>query len=110
MNDILSPATIVLVVAVCTFATRFLPFALFGGKRQVSRDVQYLGQRLPSAVIAILVIYCLKSINILDINSVAPQLISVAIVAALHIWRRNNLLSIGVGTVVYMVLVQFVFI
>ena len=38
-----------------------------------------------------------------------PELVSVLAVVVLHVWKRNNLLSIGVGTVLYMALVQTVF-
>lgn len=109
-SEILTLASIIIVTSLCTFATRFLPFALFGGNRKVPQIVQYLGNILPAAVIAILVVYCLRSINITVISNVLPQLIAVALVTTLHIWKRNNLLSIGAGTIVYMVLVQVVFV
>lgn len=104
------PLLIVLVVAACTFITRFLPFALFGGGKAVPDTVKIIGELLPPAVIAILVVYCVKSVNILAAPRGLPEFISVAIVALLHIWKRNNLLSIGGGTLVYMILIQMVFV
>ncbi len=101
---------IIAVVAVCTYITRAAAFWLFGGKRQVPGAVRYLGHVLPAAIIAILVIYCLRGIQPFSYPHGAPELIAVAVVAALHIWKRNNLLSIGLGTVFYMVLVQVVFV
>lgn len=101
---------IIAVVAACTFLTRCAAFVIFGRKQEISPVVRYLGDVLPCAIIAILVIYCLKSVNLTAAPFGAPELLGVAIVAALHIWKRNNLLSIGVGTVCYMALVQFVFI
>ena len=102
-------AGIVLTVAVCTFLTRFFPFALFGRKQSPHPLVTYIGKILPSAVIAVLVIYCLKYVKFTSLPAFAPQFIGIAIVAALHLWKRNFLLSIGAGTMCYMVLVQAVF-
>ena len=102
-------AGIVLTVAVCTFLTRLFPFALFGRKQSPHPLVTYIGKILPSAVIAVLIIYCLKKVQIMSLSAFAPQFIGIAVVAALHIWKRNYLLSIGVGTVCYMILVQVVF-
>lgn len=100
---------IITVVVVCTYFTRAAAFVLFGGKREVPSSVKYLGKVLPPAIIAILVIYCLKGINITVFPYGLAEIISVLCVAILHIWKRNNLLSIGLGTVIYMVLVQVVF-
>ena len=100
----------ILVAAVCTFATRVAPFPLFNGKKPIPPIVRYLGEALPPAVIALLVVYCVKSVNWLAAPHGAPELLCIAVTALLHVWKRNNLLSIGVGTVLYMFLVQTVFI
>lgn len=100
---------IIILVAVTTFATRVIPFLVFPKGKEIPRTVQYLGKVLTPAVIGMLVIYCLKNISFLSAPFGVPELISVAVVAALHIWKRNNLLSIGVGTVLYMILIQVVF-
>ena len=100
---------IILVVGVTTFATRVIPFLLFPKGKEIPRTVQYLGKVLTPAVIGMLVVYCLKSTTILHSPYGIPELLSVLVVAVLHIWKRNNLLSIGVGTVLYMVLIQCVF-
>ena len=100
----------ILVAAVCTFATRVAPFLLFNGKKPIPPIVRYLGEALPPAVIALLVVYCVKNVNWLAAPHGAPELLCIAVTAALHIWKRNNLLSIGVGTVLYMYLVQTVFV
>ena len=102
--------TIILVAAVCTFATRVAPFLLFNGKKPIPPIVRYLGEALPPAVIALLVIYCVKNVNWLAAPHGAPELLCIAVTAALHVWKRNNLLSIGVGTVLYMYLIQNVFV
>ena len=101
---------VILVAAVCTFATRVAPFLLFNGKKPIPPIVRYLGEALPPAVIALLVVYCVKNVNWLAAPRGAPELLCIAVTALLHVWKRNNLLSIGVGTVLYMFLVQTVFI
>lgn len=99
----------ILVAAVCTLATRAIPFLVFGGNREIPHWVRYLGLALPPAVIALLVVYCVRGVSWLVYPYGLPELISIAVVALLHVWKRNNLLSIGVGTVLYMVLIQAVF-
>ncbi|MDE5984950.1 MAG: AzlD domain-containing protein [Eubacterium sp.] len=100
---------VILVAAVCTFATRLFPFALFGGKKEVPEFIKYLGDILPVAIIGILIIYCMRDFMSGDINIIIPQLIAVAATALIHLWRRNTLLSIAVGTIGYMLLIHFVF-
>ena len=99
----------ILVCALCTQITRWLPFLLFGGKKEVPRLVRYLGTILPAAIMAVLVVYCLKATPVMDAPHGLPEAIAVAVTAGLHVWKRNNLLSIGAGTILYMVLVQAVF-
>jgi len=97
-------------VALGTMVTRFTPFLIFPDHREPPRFVTYLGKVLPAAVIGLLVIFCLKGISLLQAPYGIPELISVVCVVLLHLWKRNSLLSIGVGTVMYMILIQFVFI
>lgn len=99
---------IIAVCAVCTFAERLLPFAVFGS-RKVPGAVRYLGNMLPSAVMATLVVYCLRSTDFSTAAGFLPQLISVAVTAALHRLRRNTMLSVVGGTACYMLLLQLVF-
>lgn len=104
------PLVMIIVAAVCTFATRLAPFLLFNGKKPIPPMIHYLGKTLPPAVIALLVVYCVKNVNWFAAPHGLPEVLSIAVVALLHIWKRNNLLSIGVGTVLYMFLIQRVFI
>lgn len=92
-----------------TAMTRFLPFLVFPGDKPVPKYIQYLGRVLPSAVFGLLVIYCLRDVNILSGSHGIPELISIAAVAGLHLWKRQMLLSIAGGTICYMMLVQMVF-
>lgn len=100
---------IIVVVAITTFATRVIPFLFFPKGKEIPRTIQYLGKVLTPAVIGMLVVYCLKNTAIVRAPYGIPELIAVVTVVALHLWKRNNLLSIGVGTVLYMVLIQVVF-
>lgn len=100
---------IILLVAVCTLITRLIPFVLFGGKRQVPKAVEYLGQILPPAIMSTLVVYCLKGADLFSASHGIPEFVSVAVTALLHVWKRNVLLSIAAGTACYMFLMQVVF-
>jgi len=97
------------VVVLGTMLTRFLPFLIFSPGRPTPRYVQYIGRVLPPAVFGLLVIYCLKNVSLLTGSHGLPEAIAIAVVAALHLWKRQMLLSIAGGTVVYMLLVQMVF-
>lgn len=92
-----------------TMITRFLPFLVFPNDKPTPKYIQYLGKVLPSAVFGLLVVYCLKGISLFAGSRGIPEFISIAVVAALHLWKRQMLLSIAGGTVCYMLLVQFVF-
>ena len=105
MHDIL----LIAVAAVVTAATRFLPFLIFRKKESTPAIVTYLGQVLPCAIMGMLVVYCMKDVPFLSAPYGAPEIIGCVIVAVLHIWKRNSLLSIGVGTVCYMLMVQLIF-
>ena len=101
---------IILVVAAVTFLTRAAPFVLFSGSGKTPGWVDYLGKVLPPAVMAMLVVYGVGgSATFFQYPYGLPELIAVAVTAVLHLWKRNTLLSIGAGTVVYMILVQQVF-
>ena len=101
---------IILAVAAGTQLTRWLPFWLFPEKKRPPAVVTYLGKVLPPAMMGLLVVYCLRNVSVVSAPHGLPELISIAVLAALHLWKRNVLLSIGVGTVLYMVLVQVVFV
>ena len=105
MHDVL----LIVVAVLVTALTRFTPFWIFGKKDSTPKSITRLAQVLPCAIIGMLVVYCLKDISFLSAPFGAPELIGCAIVAAQHVWNRNSLLSIGVGTVCYMLLVQLVF-
>ena len=97
------------VMALITALLRFLPFLIFKGKASTPPLVEKLGRLLPSAVIAMLVVYCMKDVNFSATAGYLPAIIASLLVGVLHIWKRNTLLSVISGTVCYMLLVQFVF-
>ena len=101
---------IILLCSLTIFVTRALPFVLFPDSKKIPRMVRYLGKVLPPAVIGMLVVYCFREVSFLESPFGLPEVIAGVTVVALHVWKRNNLLSIGVGTVLYMVLVQLVFV
>ena len=96
-------------VVLGTMATRFLPFIVFPHGKETPKYVQYLGKALPGAVFGLLVVYSLKSVSLIAYQHGIPEFIALAFVVVLHLWKRQMLLSIAGGTVLYMVLVQTVF-
>ena len=109
MNNI-HEILLVAVVALVTILLRFLPFFIFGSGKETPKFILYLGKYLPFAIMGMLVVYCLKGISFVAAPHGLPEIIAVLSVVLLHLWKRNTLLSIGGGTVIYMILVQFVFV
>lgn len=105
----LHSAAVIAVIALVTAGLRFLPFWIFGENRKTPPLIAYLGQVLPYATMGMLVVYCLKGVDLTASPFGIPEFLGCAVVALLHIWKRSTLLSIGAGTVCYMLLVQFVF-
>lgn len=100
----------VAVMAIVTFLLRFIPFAVFPEGKKTPAVITYLSNALPCAIMGMLVIYCLKDVSIFNGNYGIPEAICVILVVILHKWKHNFLLSISVGTIVYMLLVQMVFV
>ena len=98
---------IVMISGAVTIFLRFLPFMAFGKKKP--EFVLYLGRVLPPAVMAMLVVYCLKGVNILAAPHGIPEALACVLVIILHVWKRNTLLSITAGTIAYMIMVQVIF-
>ena len=96
-------------LALGTALTRFLPFVVFSDKRETPKYIHYLGAARPAAIFALLVVYCLKNVDILSGSHGIPELMAIAVTSALHLWKNEMLISIAGGTACYMLLVQFVF-
>ena len=105
----LQTIVMILMIALGTQVTRWLPFVLFPGNRDIPQIVLYLGRMLPPAMMGLLVVFSFKSVSFTTPPFGAPELIASAVVVAMQLWRKNSLLSIGAGTVLYMALVQLVF-
>lgn len=100
-------AVLIAIMAIVTMALRFLPFLIF--RRQTPKYISYLGKVLPPAIIGMLVIYCLKDVSPAARPFGIPELIAVISVAGMQVWKRNSLVSILSGTLLYMFLIQAVF-
>lgn len=109
MNEIHS-ISIIAVIAAVTMGIRFLPFCLFDGKRKTPEIITYLGRVLPYSIMGMLVVYCFKNLSLFTSPYGLPEIIAGVLVAALHSWKRNTLLSIVIGTISYMFLIQVVFV
>lgn len=110
MIDVGYSLLVIAAIALTTIVLRAAPFVLFPADRSTPGYVVYLGTVLPPAIMAMLVVYCLKGVNLSFFPFGLPEFLALAAVAGLHLWKKNTLLSIGLGTVLYMVLVQFVFV
>ena len=107
MSNGMHSLVLILTMAAITVLLRFLPFVLFAKKTPA--PILFLASRLPNAIMAMLVIYCLKNVSFLSGTHGIPEIMAVVLVAVLHKWNHNTLLSILGGTAAYMVLVQAVF-
>lgn len=108
----MTPAQKIITIAAVvlgTMTTRFLPFIIFPEGKTPPRFVTYLGKVLPYAVIGLLVVYCMKDAVFMSYHGL-PELISIACIIAVHKWKKNMFLSMAVGTVIYMLLVQNIFV
>jgi len=109
MIDVQHSLILIAVMSVLTMAIKFLPFIIFPGGKETPAVISYLGKVLPPAMIAMLVVYCLKGVSVFTAPHGLPELIAVAAVVALHLWKRNTLISIIGGTACYIILIQAVF-
>ena len=97
-------------VSLGTMLTRFLPFLIFKSDSKTPKFIEYLGKALPSSVFAMLIIYCLKDVNIFVAKNVVPEMIGVGVTIIVHLLKKNFLLSMFCGTAIYMFLIQLIFV
>ena len=102
-------AWIILVCGLVTALERFLPFLIFGGKRETPAVITDLGRLLPYATMAMLVVYCLRGVSFAAAGGWLPELIAVSVTVLSYLWRRSTIVSIIAGTACYMLLGQLVF-
>ena len=109
---VMNNTQILISIALLTFGTmltRFLPFIVFRENKEAPKFIQYLGKALPAAIFSMLVVYCLKNVQLLGGSHGLPEFIAIAVTAAMHLWKRQILISIAGGTIAYMILVQMIF-
>jgi len=102
-------ALAIAVICIITLCTRAFPFAFFSGGRKPSALVLYLGRVLPPAIVALLVVYSLKDVALLSPPYAVPEVVACLLVLALQQWKGNAMISIGLGTLAYMAMIQWVF-
>ena len=93
------------IMAGVTFLLRTIPFIIFS-KGETPAYIDYFGKVLPYAIMGMLVVYCLKDISFTSASSVIPAVLAVLLVAVLHLWKKNTLISIVSGTACYMLLIH----
>lgn len=106
MNETVYMLVVIAAVSLATFITRALPFVFFS-KKEPPELLSTIEKNLPSMILLLLVIYCLKDVQWFQSPYGAPEIFTIAVVTVLHLWRRNAMLSIFAGTGLYMLLVQF---
>ncbi len=99
----------ILMISLGTMFMRFLPYIIFPAGKPTPKYIVYLGRVLPGAIFGMLVIYCLKNVSVLAHPYGIPELIGIAVTVVLHLWKKQMILSMAGGTLIYMALVQFVF-
>lgn len=100
---------IILVMGLVTFGTRIVPVLIFGRGGKVPEFILYLGRVVPYTAMGLLIVYCLRDVPVLEAPHALPEAISLAAVCLSYLWKRNTILSVVLGTVLYMILLQMVF-
>ncbi|MCR5409725.1 MAG: AzlD domain-containing protein [Lachnospiraceae bacterium] len=109
MPDIRHAIIIIAVMGAVTLATRILPVLIFGRGEKIPDFILYLGKVIPYTAMGLLLVYCLRNVSVTGGSHGLPELIALLAVAVSYIFRRNTVLSVIIGTVLYMFLVQKVF-
>lgn len=99
----------IIIISLATFTTRLIPFILFPENKQMPKYIDSLSRVLPYAIIGMLIVYCLKDVQLSSSPFGIPELVSILFITIIHLWKKNMLVSIGGGTLLYMFLVQVVF-
>ncbi len=110
MPDYTHAMIIMLVMGGCVLLTRILPVLIFGRSAQIPEFVLYLGKVIPYTAMGLLIVYCLRDVSILSGTHGLPELIAMIVVVASYLWKRNTIVSVVLGTAMYMVLLQMVFV
>lgn len=97
---------IIILLGLSVQITRWLPFIIFDNRTELPKVIDYMGKVLPAAMMGLLVVYCFKDYDFTNFHIIAPAIIAAVAVTALHLWKRNTVLSIAIGTLVYMALIR----
>mgnify|MGYP002856248106 FL=1 len=100
---------IIIVMGFATLATRLLPVLIFGNGKKVPEYILYLGKGVPYTAMGLLIVYCLKDVSVFEAPHAIPEVIALAIVSGSYLWKRNSILSVVIGTLSYMLMVQLIF-
>lgn len=109
MTDARHAMIVIVAMGLAVLATRIMPVLIFGRGEKVPEFILYLGRVVPYTAMGLLIVYCLRDVPVLDSPHGLPELISLAVVTVTYLWKRNSILSVVIGTVLYMFLVQSVF-
>ena len=109
MTDYRHAMTVIIVMGLAVLATRIVPVLIFGRGEKVPEFILYLGRVVPYTAMGLLIVYCLRDVPVLEAPHGLPELIALAAVTASYLWKRNTILSVVIGTALYMFLVQSVF-
>lgn len=109
MTDTRHAMIVIAVMGLAVLATRIVPVLIFGRGEKVPEFILYLGRVVPYTAMGLLIVYCLRDVPVLDSPHGLPEIISLAVVTLSYLWKRNSILSVVIGTALYMFLVQSVF-
>ena len=109
MTDHRHAMIVIIVMGLAVLATRIMPVLIFGRGEKVPEFILYLGRVVPYTAMGLLIVYCLRDMPVLEAPHGLPELISLAAVTITYLWKRNTILSVVIGTALYMFLVQSVF-
>ena len=109
MTDYRHALMIILIMGIVTLATRILPVLIFGRGERVPDFILYLGRTVPYTAMGLLIVYCLRDVSFISGSYAIPEIVALAAVAITYIWKKNTILSVATGTLLYMILVQAVF-
>ena len=109
MTDYRHAMIVIAVMGLAVIATRIVPVLIFGRGERVPEFILYLGRVVPYTAMGLLIVYCLRDVPVMDAPHGLPEIISLAVVTVTYIWKRNTILSVVIGTALYMFLVQSVF-
>lgn len=109
MTDTRHAMIVIAVMGLAVLATRIVPVLIFGRGEKVPEFILYLGRVVPYTAMGLLIVYCLRDVPVLDSPHGLPEILSLAVVTLTYLWKRNSILSVVIGTALYMFLVQSVF-